>query len=59
MNVVIATIKSWNIIRSEIFKANFENTHNIYIITNRYNLSLAALEIINPYFFASVVCYSS
>ncbi|WP_142414609.1 formyltransferase family protein [Hathewaya massiliensis] len=48
MKIVIATIKSWNIKQANNFKRNNEHLHDIFIITNKNDLTYEKIYDINP-----------
>ena len=47
-DIIIATIKSWNIKNAEILKNKFKNYINVHIITKKEELSYFQIEKINP-----------
>lgn len=48
MNILIATIKSWNIENAKKFKTRYGSSHNIHIIDSKDGLTLDTLEKIKP-----------
>lgn len=48
MKIIIATIKSWNIKNAEKFKKEDESNHNIFIITDKQDLTYEKVRKINP-----------
>ncbi len=48
MNIVICTIKSWNIRMAEVFKLSAEGKHNTKIITEKKDLTYSTLEEFDP-----------
>ena len=48
MNIAIATVKSWNITNAKEFKGIFLNEYNVYIITEKEELSLKSLNSFEP-----------
>ncbi|AUG56262.1 formyltransferase family protein [Acetivibrio saccincola] len=48
MNIIIATIKSWNIKNANRFKKNNKDKYNAFIITNKNDLTLEVVKKLNP-----------
>ncbi len=48
MNIVICTIKSWNIENAGIFRKSYKDIYNIKIITEKNDLSIELLNILKP-----------
>lgn len=44
MNIIIATIKSWNIKNANRFKKNNKDKYNAFIITNKNDLTLEVVK---------------
>ncbi len=49
-SLVIATIKSWNILNAKKFKERWEDQYRVYLITKKDELTLDRLKRINPRF---------
>lgn len=47
-NILVATIKSWNIVNAEKLKEKYKEKYNIKIITKKEDLNLNTIEQINP-----------
>ena len=50
MIILIATIKSWNIKKSEEFKKKFSCKHDVFIITDKNELNYENVSKINPHY---------
>jgi methionyl-tRNA formyltransferase len=48
MNIIICTIKSWNIKEAYHFKEKYESKHNIMIISNKNDLNYEKLQLFKP-----------
>lgn len=48
MNILIATIKEWNINKAVEFKSIYENQHNVHIVSDKDMLNVELLEKIIP-----------
>jgi methionyl-tRNA formyltransferase len=48
MNIIIATIKSWNINNAEIIKEKYNKKHKIYIVRSKNELTMEFIKDINP-----------
>jgi methionyl-tRNA formyltransferase len=47
-NIIIATIKSWNIEKAKIIKTKYDEKYNIKIITKKEELNIEDIDKINP-----------
>ncbi len=55
MKIIIATIKSWNVKNADKFRRDNDYEHDVFIVTNKDNLTYEKVREINPEYIFSLI----